>query len=224
MFATLLKRSIPFFAAVAVIVAPAGAHAVDATIDINPGNVPTTAAGFGDHSCDQVPGDVGENEDGWVFVLPSDHGAMGEFVVVNATFEDLNGDTRHYSTDANGGIVDGPGTSKAYIITPAGWTLVTATADVTDVDSAKAMFNLTHTCPGEVPPNGETPTSTPSEAPSEPSSTPPSTETTTDSEAPALPTTGGSLAIVLSAGAVLLGAGGSVLYLMRRRRLAETGH
>ncbi|MEU5154253.1 hypothetical protein [Glycomyces sp. NPDC021274] len=119
------------------------------TIPINDGNVPTTAKGFEDQSCDNIPpDDISKTEDGWVFVLPASAGAEGNFISVTATFENANGDERIRNTDDHGGIVSGSGDNKAYIITPPGWTLVDAEAEVEDPDD-DAFFNLTHTCPGK---------------------------------------------------------------------------
>jgi LPXTG-motif cell wall-anchored protein len=62
-------------------------------------------------------------------------------VSVTATF----GTNGTLTIPADGGaIVTGKGTSKAWITTPAGWTLTAASATITgDADK----FNLTHTCP-----------------------------------------------------------------------------
>ncbi|WP_153025490.1 LPXTG cell wall anchor domain-containing protein [Glycomyces albidus] len=197
------------------------AQAAVATIPINDGNVPTTAAEFGDQSCDQVPDDIAATEDGWVFVLPAAAGAEGNFISVTATFEDAEGDEHVLTTDEDGGIVSGSGDNKAYIITPAGWTLVDAEAEVNDPDEG-AQFNLTHTCPGEP---GEEPSS-PGEEPSSPSEEPtspgdgssqPGEETTSPTAGGQLPTTGTPLTIAIVSAAALA-AGGAALYLIQRRR------
>jgi hypothetical protein len=126
------------------------------TIPINDGNVPTTAMEFENQSCDNIPlDDISKTEDGWVFVLPASAGAEGNFISVTAFFEDGEGDQRIRNTDDDGGIVDGSGDNKAYIVTPPGWTLVNAEAEVEDPDD-DAFFNLTHTCPGK--PRGGMPT------------------------------------------------------------------
>ncbi|MFG3343194.1 hypothetical protein [Glycomyces sp. NPDC048151] len=123
------------------------------TIFINDGNVPTTAEDFENQSCDNIPpGDIDNDEDGWVFVLPASAGAEGNFISVTALFEDEDGDPQLLDTDNDGGIVSGSGDNKAYIVSPAGWTLIDASAEVEDPDD-DAFFNLTHACPGE-PGNG----------------------------------------------------------------------
>lgn len=203
----------------------APANADTKTIWINQGNVPTTAADF-EQSCDQVPESIGADEDGWVFVLP---GNSGSFVSVTATYTDANGDSRTFGTDADGGIDPGNGTSKAYIITPAGWTLTGASAEVDD--TAKDRFNLTHACAG-TPAEGGGETPTPGEettAPGEETTAPgqdassgeatPSGDATTPSGA--LPTTGTPLTVALVSAAALAAAGAAVLFLVKRRRAAE---
>lgn len=119
------------------------------TIAINDGNVSTTAMEFEDQSCDNIPpGDISKTEDGWVFVLPASADAEGNFISVTAFFEDGNGDEQILNTADDGGIVDGSGDNKAYIVSPPGWTLVDAEAEVEDPDD-DAFFNLTHACPGK---------------------------------------------------------------------------
>ncbi|WP_100444719.1 LPXTG cell wall anchor domain-containing protein [Glycomyces xiaoerkulensis] len=206
-------------AAVGALAVPAAAQAQE-TISINPGNVPTTAEGFEDISCEQVPVGIGDDQDGWVFVLP---GGEGAFVSVTAQFEDLNGEPQSASTGSDGGVVDGEGTSKAYIITDAGWTLTGATAEVEDTD--RDQFNLTHTCPG-APSDDET-------TPPDDETTPPGDETTppgddgttpgedaTDGADDGLPTTGSSLLPPALLAVALLAAGAGALYLVRRRAAA----
>jgi hypothetical protein len=167
------------------------AQAAEVVIPINDGNVPTTAADFEDVSCENLPDDLAADVDGWVFVLPASAGAEGNFISVTATYEDGIGNTYHLSTDTDGAIVEGSGDNKAYIIAPAGWTLVGAEALVNDPADG-AFFNLTHACPGEPgenPSSPDEPTSPGSESPSEPgeeSSSPECEEPTTAEE----PTTG----------------------------------
>jgi LPXTG-motif cell wall-anchored protein len=223
-----LKRPITTFSAIGFATAGAlalasPAHAAVVTIPINDGNVPTTAAGFETQSCDQVPTDRAVWEDGWVFVLPASAGAEGNFISVTATYEDELGNTYHYTTDEDGGVVDGSGDNKAYILTPAGLTLVGAEADVNDPDDG-AFFNLTHACAaeGEVPeeelPSPEIPTDEPSsEAPTEEGSESASPGEASTSPAAQLPTTGTPLTIALVSAAALA-AGGAALYMIQRRR------
>jgi hypothetical protein len=128
---------------------PSPALAAVETIFINEGSVPTTAAEFQTQSCDNIPpDDIAKTEDGWVFVLPASAGAEGNFISVTALFEDGDGDPHVLDTGSDGGIVDGSGDNKAYIVSPPGWTLIDAEAEVEDPDD-DAFFNLTHTCPGK---------------------------------------------------------------------------
>ncbi|MEV3937240.1 hypothetical protein AB0K52_14835 [Glycomyces sp. NPDC049804] len=102
-------------------VLPSPALAAVETIFLNPGNVPTTAAGFEKQSCDNIPpDDIAKTEDGWVFVLPESAGAEGNFISVTALFEDGDGDPHVLGTATDGGIVDGSGDNKAYIVSPPG--------------------------------------------------------------------------------------------------------
>ncbi|WP_205325829.1 hypothetical protein [Glycomyces sp. YM15] len=197
------------------------AQAAEVVISINPGNVPTTAAGFEDVSCENLPDDLTADVDGWVFVLPAAAGAEGNFISVTATYEDGNGDVQVLSTDTDGAIVSGSGDNKAYIITPAGWTLTGAEALVNDPDEG-AKFNLTHACPGKP---GEEEPSSPGEEPSSPSEEPssPGEESSTPGEASTspvgsnLPVTGTPLTVALVSAAALA-AGGAALYMIQRRR------
>jgi hypothetical protein len=152
------------------------------TIPINQGNVPTTAEDFSDRSCDQIPGDTADWLDGWVFVLPESVPAEGNFKYIEAVFTDEDGNVLRYNTDDDGGIVSGSGDNKAYIITPAGLTLIDADAQV-DLDEMKPKykFNLTHTCPATEDEPGEE-TTTPAEEPSSPGE-----ETTSPAEEPSSP-------------------------------------
>jgi hypothetical protein len=196
------------------------AHAAVETIFINPGNVPTTAGDF-ENSCENLPDDIAADVDGWVFVLPAAAGVEDNFISVTATFEDGDGAEHVLSTDGDGAIVEGSGDNKAYIIAPAGWTLVDAEAEVED-PAEGAQFNLTHTCPGEP---GEEPSSpgeepsSPSEEPSSPGSESPTTpgEASTSPAGSNLPVTGTPLTIALVSAAALA-AGGAALYMIQRRR------
>ncbi|SDE40716.1 hypothetical protein [Glycomyces harbinensis] len=193
------------------------AQAETVIIQINPGNVPTTAADFEDNSCDNLPGDLAGDLDGWVFVLPAAAGAEGNFISVTATFADEGGSEQTRTTGDHGGIVEGSGDNKAYIITPAGWTLLDADAQVTDPDEG-AQFNLTHACPGTP---GENPSS-PGEEPTTPGeeSSAPGEESTTPGGS-TLPTTGTPLTVALVSAAALAAAGAVLFAVQRRRREAQ---
>jgi hypothetical protein len=194
-----------------VLASPAQAAVV--VIQINDGEVPTKATGA-EQSCDNLPDDIGGDEDGWVFVLPASAGATGNFISVTATFEDANGDEQVYTTGANGGIVSGSGDNKAFIITPAGWTLIAAEAEVEDPDEG-AFFNLTHACAGLPDDSPTTPTDQ-TTAPDQ--TTKPGEQSTTEGP---LPTTGAPVQTVLLWAVVVAAAGGAALLFMRRRAEAR---
>ncbi|WP_412539234.1 hypothetical protein R8Z50_25745 [Longispora sp. K20-0274] len=150
------------------------------TIPINPGNVPATAQGFQDHSCDNIPGGASDTLDGWVFVLP---GNDSEFVSLTLTFKKPDNSVVMLTIPTDGGgILGGPGTSKAYIQTQPGWTLTGGTANITGTTPPSGNFNLTHTCPTT---GGPTPTPTPTRTPtSTPTATPTPTPTHTPTPTP----------------------------------------
>ena len=222
------------------------------TIPINQGNVPTTAGDFSIHECTaELGGGPYAGKDVWVFNLPSVGGESGSFTSITAYFDtDGNGTVDKTvvieagSADDTDGIVDDivtAGHSKAYAITPAGWTLIDATAVVTG-DNTK--FVLTHTCPGSSSPT-TTPTSAPTSAPTTmPTTTPTSAPTTMPTTAPTtgatspsspapssstggvgnegengggLPVTGAAASTAAAVGLGLIG-GGAALMIRRRRR------
>ncbi|MGW5667657.1 DUF7507 domain-containing protein [Micromonospora sp. NPDC003776] len=128
-----------------------GSPAVAATtIDINPGNVPTTAAEFTQECDPNLGGGQYPDRDVWVFVLPGDTQVAGAFQSLTLTFSTPGGTvTRTIPTDPNSAIVTDMGTSKAWIRTPAGWTLTAATAEIS---GTARFFNLSHTCAATNPP------------------------------------------------------------------------
>lgn len=126
---------------------PTKAWAVE-NININPGNVPTTAEGF-DHECDPNQGGGPlAGQDIWVFVLPGQHATAGDFVSITAFFDGHPSQTITAAGDPDQFINGGPQASKGWIITPEGWTLTGATAIITGTAN---FFNLTHTCPAASP-------------------------------------------------------------------------
>ncbi|MFF3856454.1 LPXTG cell wall anchor domain-containing protein [Micromonospora sp. NPDC002575] len=207
--------------------------AAQATIDINPGNVPTTAAAFTQDCDPNLGGGPYPNEDVWVFNLPGNPDTSGVFESVTATFSTPQGTVTVTIPTDGGEIVNDLGTSKAWIRLPAGWTLTGATATI----SGQAdFFVLTHTCAASGTP---TPTPTPTGSPTgQPTPTPTATGSPTGQPTPTptatgsptakptptkskLPVTGanrGSGPIGLAAAGVLTVAAGTVLVLARRRR------
>jgi len=193
------------------------------TININPGNVPTTAAGFNTHECDaNFGGGPFPGQDVWVFVLPGNHDTSGDFVSLTADFNGNGSITITAAANPGNFSNGGPATSKAFIIAPAGFTLTGASAVITGTAD---FFNLTHTCPASGSPS-PTPTMTPTASPTvTPTATPTATPTRTAATVPsgAVKAGGGgsqsSGSLVWGLGALTVAAGGvSTLMLFRRRR------
>ncbi|GAA4710587.1 hypothetical protein [Phytohabitans rumicis] len=177
-------------AAAGVLVVGPASPAWAVQININPGNVPTTAA-KAEQNCDpNFGGGPHPGEDVWVFNLPMNNGV---FLSLTANFG-ANGSVS--LPGPAGEIENDMGTSKAWIITPAGWTLTGASAEVT---GTAPQFVLTHACATDSTPK---PTVKPSGAP----------ETGGGGGQQA-----GSVALGVGALAVA-GAAGLVLTLSRRRR------
>src|SRR4051794_20038767 len=114
----------------------------NSTININPGNVPTTAKAFTQDCDDNLGGGPYAGQDVWVFNLPGNPKTSGHFVSVTATFNTGSG-TATKTITADGGAIVQIGTSKAWIKLPAGWTLTGATAVISGTAD---FFVLTHTC------------------------------------------------------------------------------
>lgn len=210
------------------------------TVDIDPGAVPTTASGFGSHDC---AGDEGggpyPDQDVWVFTLPGDHDAAGDFISVTGDFAGNGQVTVTIATDPGNFANGGPDASTAWLVTPRGWTLTGGTAMITGLAGSVA---LAHTCPayGPAPENGA-PTgsasalpaavASPSPAPSpSPSASPavpaPSPSVTADAPmvVPSGPTkTGGGGSqpdgdLLAGAGALVVAAGSGLGLALGRRR------
>jgi LPXTG-motif cell wall-anchored protein len=214
-----------------------------AQVTLNNGGV--TAVEHDDHSCAQVAGGGIAGWDGWVFVLP---GNAGSFVSLTLLFEKPDGtEVTVKIPDPNDGNPDdidsggNNGTAKATVQTPAGWTLLSGTAEITGT-AANGKFNLTHTCPstGSTPSPSTSPS--PSKSPSPSASVSPSLSSpsasgsgsiggspegstgtgTGTSSAPGgggggLPTTGTKIGLFVAFGIALV-AGGVALLVWRRRR------
>ncbi|MET8356624.1 hypothetical protein [Micromonospora sp. NPDC005171] len=193
------------------------------TIDINPGNVPTTAAAFTQNCDPNLGGGPFPDQDVWVFNLPGNPETSGQFVTVTGTWSIPNDGTVTRTIPTDGGaIVNNMGTSKAWIRLPAGWTLTDATAVIT---GTAEFFVLTHTCAASGQPTTPPPTTPPPTTPpptTQPPTSAPPTATPTKSH---LPITGTSASdglipmAILGIGAVALGA---TLIAVRRRRDAES--
>lgn len=143
---------------IAIPMTASASHGEDLDVSINPGNVPTTAE-FGG-GCDNLP-ELGEFEDGWVFIVPSEGDPDAHFNSVSATFEDNEGNEQ----TLGGTLVEGSGDNKAYIVTEAGWTLIGGSASINTTEGGADSFNLTHACPGTPPPEEPPPEEPPPEEP-----------------------------------------------------------
>ncbi len=198
------------------------------TVSINSGNVPTTAAATA-HECstDQGGGPFA-GVDTWVFVLPGSHASSGDFVSLTAQFDtDGNGvaDTTRGIPSTGGFLNGGPATSKAFLPTPSGWTLISATAVITGTAD---FFTLSHTCPAggttSSPPSTPTPSGTPSPSGSSPAGTPSTSGGGTQPGTPggSLPQTGTAIGGVVVGGAALVVVGVGLLLLRRRADRSTT--
>lgn len=200
------------------------AQAAELSIPINEDHVGKPATYF-EEGCgtdSQLPADIGEGNDGWVFVLP---GGNDVFVSVTVTFDDGEGGL-HIEQGTLVTTGDSGNLKHAYIITPAGWTIESATA-VIEGDST--FFNVTHTCPapGEEESSPAEEPSSPGEettSPGEESSTPGASGTpgeASTSPAAGLTVTGTPLTVALVSAAALAAGGAALFMIMRRRREAQ---
>jgi len=206
-----------------------------AVVELNQGNVPTTAVDFDTHVCGEFGGGPLPGQDIWVFTL-EDRNVHGNFVSVTATFTE-----RVKTAPSDGGIDNSGGASTAWVIAPAGWTLQTATAIISgDAGAPQDFFMLMHTCPASGTPSAspttspsptrspagspspsESPSESPSVSPSESVSTTPPTSSTPKPSG-AISTGGGgrfmNLSNVLLGGGALLGAVAGIGFLMLARQ------
>ena len=200
---------------------PAAWAVTTATININPGNVSTTAVGFKNHDCDpNFGGGPLAGQDVWVFVLPQN---TGDFESLTATFGAHGDVTITRALNPGNFTTPGASTSKAWITTPAGWTLTAASADVT---GSTDSFNLTHTCPAgstttTTPPTSETTSTTSTGSSTTSTATTPGGGTSSTGGGGNLPTTGVALTGFVLAGLALIGGGIGALMFARRRRDAN---
>ncbi|MDG6105570.1 LPXTG cell wall anchor domain-containing protein [Dactylosporangium aurantiacum] len=235
---------VPAGAALAAVLAAAPA-AASVTLPLHSAHRGATAAGFGTHSCDQIPGQYqGAGADGFVFVLP---GNDASFVSLTLKFQPVaGGEVTVHIADASDpypdGILNDKGTSKAWVVVPAGWKLLDGSA-VVDNDATKADdFNLTHTCPATTtsPSPSPSPTKSASPSPSTSQSTSPSPSDSGSVEGSSavpsgtvtpgpgggggggggsLPVTGVALTSMTLTAAGLIAAGVALLMVRRRREL-----
>jgi LPXTG-motif cell wall-anchored protein len=221
---TLVRIAVAAGAALFATVAAASPALADVTgVPINPGNIPTTAKAFHPETQEcssELGGGPFPGDDVWVFNLPDQ---SRDFVSITAEFATDHGPVTVLIDPgkSDGDDIVRQGTSKAWVKTTAGWTLTGATAVVTGDpvgDHGKPLeFVLTHTCPASGP--------TPSESSS--------SDGGGDGDGggggdggnggggggggPSLPITGERLAWLITVGLALIGAGGALVVLRRRR-------
>lgn len=135
-------------AAVAALLTGGVARAT-ATLPLHNAHRDATAATFGDRSCQQIPGGARlPGKDGWVFVLPKNN---ADFVNLTLRFRTPSGAVEVVNipdrADAYPDGITTNGTSKAWVVLPTGWKLLTGSATASRATKAK-HFNLTHTCVG----------------------------------------------------------------------------
>jgi hypothetical protein len=157
-------------AAAAVILTTGPAAAAGVTVPLHAAHVGASAADFASGDCAEDGATPSAGTVRWVFVLPHND---ADFISLSLTFRTAAGATAAVSVpDAADGYPDAitsNGTSKAWVVLPAGWTLQGGTAVVDGATKAR-FFNLTHTCIGAGKP---TPTpSTPSSPDTSPDTSP----------------------------------------------------
>lgn len=202
------------------------------TVDIKPGQVPTTAGEFKEQECDGPFEELGESEDGWHFILTQYSGELDD-LVMSIDFLDASDAPVHVDVDPADFVRTG-GAVHLWLATDAGLTLVAAEATGPAADFGRnPQLNLSHTCPG-VPGNGETPPpggQTPPPGGETPppggnGETPPPGENGEGGEKPGdddeagLPVTGIQVGGLVVLGSGMLAAGVAMLAVRRRRGLA----
>ncbi len=227
--------------AVIGVLTAAGTAAATVTLQLHSSHQGVLATQFVSPDCAK-DGDVPPpGTDKWVFVLPKND---AEFVSLSVSFKTLGGTTTTIAipdgADAYPDGITSNGTSRAWVITPSGWTLLDGSAVLSGPTKAE-FFNLTHTC------IGASTTPTPS-APSSPSGSPstsasastspstsasvsggaseagspsPSTSTALASNNGSLPLTGAAIGGLVLTGLTAVGLGAAVLWLRRRRDTPE---
>lgn len=194
---------------------------------------PEFDGGFG--ACSEKP-DQAENEDIWVFVWPGNNATA--LVSLTLNFDSTgDGVADQVRTEADATPTTDSGTLKVWVTTPAGWMLVDGTSVVEGTlpgppHSEDRKFNLTHSCAGTTPGNGEEPEN--GEKPengdeAENGDKPDNGEDPESGEEPeaGLPVTGSPASRLVGVGAGLLVAGAAMaagvamLAARRRRQLAE---
>jgi LPXTG-motif cell wall-anchored protein len=212
----------------------AGAATTD-TIPLKEAHEGSTAKNFEKKDCTAPFNNLPANKDGWHFVLDGND----DFVEVRLVFNPGSVAVTINKTLAQGGN-SGPGWSgylaeaggamkHVYLITDAGWTLVSGEATISYTGDKPADFQLSHTCAGT--PTTTTATTTTKTTTTTTTTTTTKTTTTTNGTTTStpgtsttddgdLPVTGAGLGGLIAAGLILT-AGGAALIFARRRRDAD---
>lgn len=191
------------------------------TVEIKADQVPTTAADFRTQECDDRFEGLGDNQDGWHFVLTQYGGELAD-VTMSIDFEDASGTPVSVDAGADDLVKTGS-TVHLWLVTDAGLTLVGAEATgPTEFLSRTSQFNLSHTCPG-TPGNGQTPPPGGQTPPPGSQTPPPGSQTPPpgNGEGGGLPVTGMRLGGLLVLGSALLAAGVAMVAIRRRRAPGE---
>jgi LPXTG-motif cell wall-anchored protein len=223
--------------AIALVVSPGTAGAVaTATIDLKDTHEGTTAGEFEKKDCTGPFADLDADEDGWHFILDGSN----DFNEVRLVFNPGSVPVTINKTEAQGGnsgpgwfgYLDNAGGSMkhVYLITDAGWTLVSGQADITYTGNKPEDFQLSHTCAGTPTTTTTTTTTKTTTTTATTTTTTRTTTTTTTDSTPTpgttttddgdLPVTGAGLGGLIAAGLILT-AGGAALLFARRRRDAD---
>lgn len=127
--------------------AAAGSAWADAAAQLGSGQAPTTAIAFPVKGCDgSLGGGPRTDSDVWTFVLPD---SIRQFVSLSAAF-DTDGDGGSdvtLSIPASGGVGTGATRTKAWIVAPAGATLLGANGVTTGSPVSGQQFAIDRTCP-----------------------------------------------------------------------------
>jgi hypothetical protein len=131
-----------------LLLGPASPAMAESTININPGNVPATAARFAQDCTPNLGGGPLPDQDVSLFNLPGDPRTTGVFTSLTAAFDTPDGPRTVTIPTDGGGIVNDMGTSRAWLRSPAGWTLTGATAQIS---GTAEFFVLNATCAASDP-------------------------------------------------------------------------
>src|SRR4051794_29599380 len=127
-------------------------------VSINQGNVPTTAAAFKGHSCNEF-GTKAATDDGWLFVASPSNFTSFEAVFDHGTV--FWQDPGHRTSTTGTKVAFPKPNQHLAVTTPSGWTLINAYANLSPgKKGTKAFFTLSHTCAATQQPPATSPAPT----------------------------------------------------------------